>query len=141
LEKKLMIQRGRKSATSLSIVPPVDRPRPEPPEDLTPEQAEIWRTTVAALRVDWFGPETWPLLACYCTHVSIALLLAKAIAEADLEADLDRFDKLTAMHGRQTAAIIATARQLRLTKRSSSDSRTVKHVPGGGRRAPWELTP
>jgi hypothetical protein len=135
-----MNQRGRKSTTELALIPHVDRPRPAPPADLTVEDGIVWRETVEALRPDWFTPETHPLLAAYCAHVSIAKLLRRAIAEADLEVDLARFDRLTAMHARQTTAIIATARQLRLTKRSSADARLVKHAAGGGRN-PWELIP
>jgi hypothetical protein len=52
-----MAQRGRKSTESLSIVPispDIGLIRPNPPEKLTPAEAEIWKETVAAMRPDWF---------------------------------------------------------------------------------------
>jgi hypothetical protein len=56
--------------------------RPEPPEHLSKEAAEVWREVVGATRVDWFGVETWPLLEQYCRHACLARLIAKAIPEA-----------------------------------------------------------
>ena len=133
-----MTQRGRKSA-QLSIVPSIDIQRPEPPEELTAEQAEVWRTTCNALRADWFKPETWPLLAQFCRHVSYARLVAKAIEAADPKADIGHFNRLLVMHEREGGAMISVATKLRLTKQSSSYSRAVKHDPGAGRPKPWEI--
>ena len=64
-----MKQRGRKSAESLSVVPiDVDGQRPPPPADLTPEEAEVWISTVRAMKAG--DPEAWPLLARYCRRTS-----------------------------------------------------------------------
>jgi hypothetical protein len=67
------MQRGRKSAENLSkVVALVPGQRPETPAELTRAQAAVWKTTVWALRIDWFGPENFPLLAQFCRHVALA---------------------------------------------------------------------
>ena len=55
-----MRQRGRKSAESLVVVPAVLLQRPDPPAELSIEQAEVWRAYVADMPADWFTPKTWP---------------------------------------------------------------------------------
>jgi hypothetical protein len=64
--------RGRTSAAELAVVPISALQRPEPPEELSPEEAEAWRQTVDGMRADWFGVETHPLLRCYCTQAATA---------------------------------------------------------------------
>jgi hypothetical protein len=49
-----MGSRGRKSAAALGVIHGIPQ-RPEPPDELTPEQAEEWREIVGRMPVDWFG--------------------------------------------------------------------------------------
>jgi hypothetical protein len=138
-----MIQRGRKSSAELAVVPGVPRidaiQKPDPPAELTPDQAETWKITVAAMRRDWFGPENGPLLVQYCRHVTNANVVAKAITATDIKADLARFARLGAMQARETSAIISLSTKMRLTHQASRDSRHVKRDPGAGRPRPWEV--
>jgi hypothetical protein len=57
--------------------------RPEPPEDLTEEQAAEWSAVVDRLPADWFPRETHGLLARYCRHGSRRTLgrLEKPLAD------------------------------------------------------------
>jgi hypothetical protein len=51
----------------------------QPPEELSAEEAEVWRLTVEGMRPDWFGPEVRPLLRAYCTQTALAQLLAQEL--------------------------------------------------------------
>jgi hypothetical protein len=131
-----MTQRGRKSSASLAVVPLTQPQRPEPPEYLSKAAAEVWREVVSAMRPDWFGRETHPILEQYCRHVVLARLIANAIpAEID---DIAGFDRLTAMHCRESAMVATLATRMRLTHQSSFDRKTVKRDEYTGPR-PWEI--
>jgi hypothetical protein len=58
-----MRQRGRKSTESLLVVPSAFPQRPDPPKELSPDQADLWRGYVGDMPADWFTSETWPLRA------------------------------------------------------------------------------
>jgi hypothetical protein len=132
-----MRQRGRKSAESNVVEIDVAALRPAPPAHLCAEDAEVWRTTVAAMKPGWFGGETWPLLELLCACTGIARTLAREIELAGPQ-DL-RFNKLVAMHEREAALLVTLATKLRLSKQSSADSRTVKHDSSiVGLRKPWD---
>jgi hypothetical protein len=51
----------------------------QPPEELSAEEAEVWRLTVEGVRPDWFGPEVRPLLRAYCTQTALAQFLAQEL--------------------------------------------------------------
>src|SRR5215212_3377089 len=109
-----MAKRGRKSAAELSVIRgggPLftggPHEKPDPPAELSDDEAQVWRATVEAMRPGWFTAETLPLLQRYCVHVVLAQRIARAIDPADLENDISRFDKLTNMHVRQTKAILS----------------------------------
>ena len=76
--------RGRKSAGALTLTVvtgdvEVVR-RPEPPTELTREQAAEWRAVVDRLPADWFARETHGLLVQYCRHVVAARRVAELVA-------------------------------------------------------------
>jgi hypothetical protein len=143
-----MKQRGRKSADALSMV--VSLPgvipgeRPEPPKHLTDEQAETWRAAVGRMPADWFTPEIWPLLTQLCRHVSISRMVAEALAEVDPESMRDargfrRFERLRSMHDRETRAIVALMRTLRITHQSQYDqTRAFTARQNTPAKKPWE---
>lgn len=130
------MKRGRKSA-EFGIVAGFSQ-HPAPPEALTDDEAEIWRTAVSAFRPDWFGPENYPLLTAYCRHVAIGSLLAKRMHTLDIDADLKRFARLAGLQRAESSMVVVLARQLRMTIQSSRDSRIAKRDPGAGRPRPWE---
>ena len=85
----------RKSAAALAIVPfPSQERRPDPPDDLTPDQAAIWTQVTSSLPRSWFPPETHALLANYCRHVANANSLAKQIDKFNPRRDVDALEQL-----------------------------------------------
>ena len=135
-----MAQRGRKSSASLAVVPVVPlapQRRPEPPEHLNEAEATEWRELVAAMRSDWFGRESHGLLESYVRHVCLARLIANVIP-AQIGDDIAAFDKLTAMHARETQALATLATRMRLSQQSTRDEKTRKQNEHVG-PLPWEI--
>jgi hypothetical protein len=117
-------KRGRKSAASLSVVAwPLQDNRPEPPDELTSEQAAEWHAVVARMPNDWFPRESHALLVAFCRHVTRGRLVAGIIAEIgpdDLrtEKGLARYDKLSRIAEREGRAISILATKMRLSHQS-----------------------
>jgi hypothetical protein len=130
-------QRGRKSAASLSIVPVSGIQRPEPPPELSPEESAVWTATTRAMRADWFGPETHPLLSAYCFHVVTANELQ---AQLRTLTTVDReYRALLALLRAETKLMLSIATKLRITPRAN---RYAGDGRDGGRHfpRPWETT-
>lgn len=140
-----MRQRGRPSAASLMAVMPGDRP--QPPDELQPDEAEEWRKIVERLPQDWFPAETHPVLIQLCRHICIARRVAGRLA--DVEAATERpkgwfetYRDLVRMQG-QTAMVIANLSvKLRLAKSSQTDSRVAAAgvQRTAGRPKPWIMS-
>ena len=81
--------RGRKSSARLGVTQGLAE-RPEPPDELTPAQAEEWRAVVTRMPVHWFPREIWPLLSAYCRHVTNARHIAGMIEDAHKDDLTDR---------------------------------------------------
>ena len=118
-----MASRGRKSAAALSVVPTLPNQRPEPPAELTKEQAEEWRAVVGRMPADWFTRETHALLAQYCRHVVRARVLAGAIDQFDsewlkTEVGVETYDRLTRIAEREGRAVSSLATRMRITQQS-----------------------
>lgn len=116
--------RGRKSTASLAVVssnPIAAVNRPSPPSELTPEQADEWVAIVNRLPADWFPRETHPILVSYVRHVVAARHIAQLIAklERSKAVEIDDYDKLLKLQERETRAITACARSMRLTQQST----------------------
>ena len=141
-----MRQRGRRSAEmSTLIVDPSRWTPPAPPFELTDAQAHIWRDVVGSLPGNWLTRAAHPILIAYCRHTCRSRLLEIQIAQFELEwtrieGGLERFDNLLAASERETRAMIACARALRLTPQAQMHPRTagraISNLPQGPR--PWE---
>jgi hypothetical protein len=117
-------QRGRKSAASLAVISSNGIEtirRPEPPAELTEEQAEEWKAVVNRLPADWFPRETHQLLAQYCRHVVCARRVAQLIgrAEGGREFDIEHYERLLRMQEKESRAISSLATRMRLTQGST----------------------
>lgn len=124
--------------------------RPAPPDDMPDAEAEVWRSTLAALRPDWIGPEALPLLANFCEH-QVLKRFFKARLDAANEtmlatgAFLDKplvqtIEKYRRMHEAESQMVHRLARSLRLTPQST---RTKDQGKGGfaaavGDKPIWE---
>lgn len=138
-----MAVRGKKSVASLSVASPagIDS-RLAPPFHLTPAQKAEWVSVVNARPADWFGPEHGAMLTQYCRHKVQSDLIAQQLEEFDpawlVDDDgLKRFDRLGAMLERETRAINALLRSMRLTQQSLV--RADKAVPTTKGRKPWQV--
>ncbi len=126
-----MAKRGRKSPGDLSTVV-IDVGRqgmpPPPPTELSDAQAAIWRDVAGSLPAIWFKRAAYPILIAYCRHACRARLLEMQVAQFEpewtrVEGGLERLDKLLALCERETRAMIACARALRLTPHSQMHPR------------------
>lgn len=136
----------RKSAAALSVVAPLPgQKRPEPPEELTKDEAVEWRAVVDRLPADWFPRESHQLLVQYCRHVVKARVIAGLIADFEAEwtatdEGLHRFDKLTMMAEREGRAISSLATRMRLSQQSRYAHKTAhaKAADPNAARKPWQ---
>ena len=142
-----MRHRGRKSSAALStVVIDAGRQMPTlPPAELTDAQAVVWRDAIGSLPGGWLTQAAHPILVAFCRHVCRARMLERQIARLEpewtsLDCGLERLDRLLAVAERETRAITACARALRLTPQAQmhprSAGRAVSNVQSGPR--PWD---
>lgn len=137
-----MTQKGRKSAQALQLVKSaevIELKRPDPPSDLTKEQAREWRAMANSLPADWFGRETHGLLAQYCRHVCDARVIADQIAAlvASDEYDFGTHEALLKAQERETRAIMAVSRSMRTTQQATYHPERSKGVKSAS-PSPWD---
>jgi recombinational DNA repair ATPase RecF len=113
--------------------------RPDPPKDLTREQAREWRAVVQSMPPDWFQREHHSILAAYCAHVCRRRFLDKALAVQTLDnaEDVTQYDKLAKAAERETRALLACARSMRFTHQSRYDERTAARNAANVGSEPW----
>jgi hypothetical protein len=119
--------------------------RPEPPATLNEGEAATWVSTTATRPPDYFRADSFPLLESYCKHVQCARLLDDEIGRFKREwlGDPDgmkRYKTLTDMRERESRAITALARTMRLTHQAQytpQNAGTVARKTKVGKR-PWE---
>jgi hypothetical protein len=91
--------------------------------------------------VGWFARSHEPLLAAYCRHVARADELDKVAREMiapGSDANLSDADRLFKMAERETRALIACARSLRLTIQSQMHPRTAGRAAEASGQPLWE---
>jgi hypothetical protein len=117
-----------------------------PPSELTDAQAAVWRETVAAYPHGWFEGAS-SILVAYTKHVCRARLLELQVRGFETEwlkvdGGLERLDKLLAMAERETRAMLACARSLRITPQSlmrpETAGRRMASTPRAGHKFPWD---
>jgi hypothetical protein len=132
--------RGRESSASLAVLTGVisSISRPEPPAELTDEQAVEWLAVVNRMSADWFPRETHGMLAQYCRHVVAARRVAQLVncCESGDVLDISEYDRLLKMQEREGRAISSLATRMRISQHSTYDKG--KKKPQGGKR-PWEI--
>jgi hypothetical protein len=112
--------------------------RPDPPDELTDEQAEEWRAIVGQMAADWFGRETFGLLCQYVRHVCRARRIAQLADEMERSADFDisAYGKLLTMEEEQSRAMSALATRMRISQQSSYDNQKKKKA--NPVKMPWD---
>lgn len=140
-----MKQRGRKSLSPISVVAGVSEiPRLPPPPELSEFEAHVWTATVNTKPADWFQADTLPLLLSYCKHVSQSYTIDAEIAQFDPawlrdESGLKRYQVLTHMRERESRAMTALARSMRLTQQARWDHQKSNTLAKKAvTKRPWE---
>lgn len=101
--------------------------------------------TVNAKPSEWFGPEHVPVLEAYCRHVVTGRALAEQIEKFDPEwlnddDGLKRYDRLLAMHTRETGRVNELARAMRLTQQAIYRADKAATLSKKGRASkPWQV--
>lgn len=109
---------SRKSTASLSVVPIGVPVRLAPPEDLTPEQAARWVAVVDSKPVEWFGPDSAPLLKEYVRAEAMCDLLAVQIEAGIAGGESGEVKALLDMRDKESKRLTSIATKLRLTQQS-----------------------
>lgn len=143
-----MAKRGPKSAAELSVVVAGNfGNRPEPPAELTEDQAAIWRETVASEAAEFFNTAALrSMLADYCRHRASANVVSEVVDTFKPEwlkaaEGAKRYHGLLRMREAETRAAASLATKLRLTNQSrytpQAAATASKHAARGLK--PWEL--
>jgi hypothetical protein len=134
-----MKQQGRKSKASAAVVPFPISGGHQPPDTLTPDEAEIWMEIMGRMPRDWFAVQNLPLLAQYCRHTATATRIAKMIT--DLEAgklEIGSYDALLKMQGRETAALCTLAQKMRLAQSAIDETKQGKPNVKASAKPIWQ---
>jgi len=116
-------RRSKADLDSPRVVPLAQYTPPEPPADLDPPVAAVWRSTVASMRADWLHAAMFPLMRCYCRSVVLVERFAGELRQrfdGDCKIDAE-LESLLARHDAETRRMMALARSLRLTPKSRRD--------------------
>jgi hypothetical protein len=146
-----MKQRGRRSKeaqATVALLPGiVPGQRPEPPPELTAEQADTWRSIVGRMPCDWFEGASLALLAQLCRHISLSRVIGTLLAGIDpatvvADKEFRRLERLRCMHDAEGRAINALMRTMRITHQAryhqTKADVAVRNVRPGPR--PWETS-
>jgi hypothetical protein len=137
----MRVQRGRRSAASFEIQPTLPGQRPEPPAELTAEEAKEWVAITNKMPVDWFPREQHPLLVELVQAIVMSRRLAAEIAAS---ASLGEAEKPVKLKLQIAHTIAAISTKLRLTNQSRYGKRTAERLSEKtnqqGRTRPWEVS-
>ena len=143
-----MAQRGRKSTAALAMARPtpvLSESRLAPPIHLPDAERDVWLQVVNDQPASSFTETHAPMLELYCRHVVLSRILADELLNFDRawiadEDGLKRYDKLLAMHERESRAASSAATRLRIT-RQAIDQQTVARAIVNAPKAkkPWEI--
>ena len=143
-----MVQRGRKSESSLAIkVGVISESRLLAPLHISDAELSVWNEVVSDSPASSFTPMHTPLLELYCRHVTNARILAEELLNFDRSwlADddgLKRYDRLLAMSERESRASSSLATRLRITRQAVDHPTTVARTLNNQikTKKPWELS-
>src|SRR5262249_31124700 len=142
-EGSMVEKRGRKTAADLSLAVIPGGGRPEPPDGMPEDEAEVWQTIVGAMPPGWFGPQNRDLLKRYCHVVCGAEATAQRVrrisAARMTDENLRTWSRLSSIGLRETTAMCSLATKLRLTPQGSvrkcAAEAEIRNAP---RPRPWE---
>lgn len=132
-----MAKPGRKSASELKTVTNLPQ-HLEPPEELTEDQAQIWREAVRSMEVGFFKVEHRPSLEAYTRHVTRERELSRLLAGLHPIADDKDYKQLRDWADKESSKILAHMRSLRLTPQSQYDEKKASRASKPAGRKLWE---
>ena len=120
----------RKSSATIGLAPPpvALRPLPEPPAELTEQQAALWHKIVATKPADWWDAANLPMLRALVVHSSAAEVLDAQIATfapewLTTDEGLERYERLGRARAVHTGKIESLMTKMRLTQQSRYGAR------------------
>lgn len=129
---------SRQSAASLSVVPVEPIARIQPPTDLEPAEAELWRRVVDAKPADWFGEDSAPLLAEYVRACLSADLMDKQVKTAIAGGDAGEIKEMMKLRDMESKRVLSIGTKLRLTQQSRYTPKAAATASkGAGNARPW----
>ena len=142
-----MATRGRKSAASLTVIPPdigVSKSL-KPPATINDAEISVWSEVVNDQPANAFTATHAPLLEMYCRHVVNNRIIGDELLNFDrdwLASDdgLKRYDTLLRIAERESRAASSLATRLRIT-RQAVDQQTIARSQINNKsqsRKPWE---
>lgn len=142
-----MAQRGRKSAASIAVraAPTLSDSRLPAPLHMSDAEQAVWVDVVNDQPANAFSPTHGPLLEIYCRHVVLSRVLADEILNFDRSwlADddgLKRYDRLLAMHERESRAASSAATRLRITRQAIDQQTVARSIINAPKaKKPWEI--
>ena len=116
--------RGRHGVAEIAVIGPSGIEtvrRPEPPDELTDEQAIEWRAIVNRLAADWFPRETHPMLVQLCRQIVRARRLAQMIDAAEQADPFDEKAYLDLVRAEEavSGSISSLSTRLRITQQAT----------------------
>ena len=144
-----MAKRGRTSSAEarVRVIDGGLNKRPDPTDDLTERQAEIWRETVSSEPADWFGTAALrSMLADYCRHREASENVSKVLNlfQSDWLKNAEgakRYKELLKMREAETRAAASLAGKLRLTNQSRYTPQAAGTAARNAAKGlkPWEM--
>ena len=116
---------GRKSVAELGVkISALSVRRPDPPEEISPDEKETWKAVTKTKPADWWRPDTYPLLISYCKHTANAKHVDYLIETFNFDGIKNDFDlwpcldKLLRARDRESRALVNLARSMRLSQQA-----------------------
>lgn len=129
---------ARQSTASLSIIQCNPVVRQAIPEDLTADQAIVFRGVIDSKPANWFGADSVPLVKEYSRAVVACDLLARWV-DKRMAAEANDLDKVIRMRDLESKRAMSLATKLRLTQQSRYTPQAAATAAGkAGKARPWE---
>lgn len=137
---------GRVSADaqSVAVAPGFEIKRPEPPDDLTPEEAAEWRAVVNRMPPDYFPREMHALLVQYCRITFQARIVMGRINTLQKKKDKTERDevlleRLLKVHVMESKAMAFLSQKMRLCQASQKRVQDSRKSPVKAEVPPWAM--
>jgi hypothetical protein len=117
---------------------------PEPPDELSEDEAIEWRNIVSQMPPDYFQNEVFPILIELCRHICLSRFYYGKLQMLNKRMGVDKKSigaalQMARMHTLESKVVAQLLGRLGVTKRTR-EGREKKAVRNIGGRRPWELS-